>query len=419
MNTLKFFALCLLATVSAFAQFPLQEQPISESSSSLVSLEGASSSSSFEIAVAPPAQASSSSSAAETKLALPQAKTVFDSLRGNAYNPYSMVGAAPTVEDLISTPSDINGRKFVYVSPTDYVGYAAFPIGSGTFMLGLDNSTAYYSNLAALILGYANSSFGIALNYSIAKKWTSNSSQDINTMETYAADNLGLYFSMPIRSVTLYANTRWITYDDSYFQDFKGYEYKKDYTAIIANLGLTSALGSLSYDGYLNVFRQGGLITDYYGNKLYDEDSFLRFALVFKIGYTALQNSTARLIVGINNHLRMWIWDKTGDMGSYNQIEAAILPNILVEFSLADNWLAFAGANHYVRLITGDHEERSEDTSYLTIEHSNGSSAFAGIRYQKTRWALEAQITANMFNNPLRGFAGYDMFGGLGGFVYF
>jgi len=419
MNISKFSALCLLTTVFAFGQPPLEEQPPAsispvapEAPVPPVSLEAAPVSSSSEaVTTFLPVLASSSSSevaAIETKPAAPEGKTIFDSVRGNAYNPYSTVGATSTVEDLITTPSDINGQRFFYVSPTDRAGYAAFGLGSGTAMLGLDNSPL--GSPAALILGYANSFFGIALNYSVAKIWTD------SRRDSHYGDNIELYLSIPLGSAILYANAGWLT-KESYTEDLVVSKVTHDDSEIAANIGLTDKINSFSYDVYLNATRFG--ITEKIdGNRLVDTSSYLGFALNFNMGYAALQNSTARVIVGENSYFYMRFYDKTVNRNGDNIIGFTIIPNILGEFALFDNWLAFAGAGQALRLIAGDGDRNSE-TSLLYIAHSDRSGAFAGIRYQRTNWAVEAQLSTDMFNNPFVGFAGEPMFARLGGFIYF
>jgi hypothetical protein len=417
MTIFKFPALCLLVTAFAFAQ-QVPEAPLSVSLDSLAPSEGSLISSSSEIVVYSPPPALSSSSAEETKPAVPEGKTIFDSVRGHAYNPYSTVGAASTVGDLLTIPSDINGQKFFYVSPTSRLGYAAFPLGSSTALLGLDNSPL--GSPAALILGYANSVFGIALNYSVAKTWTSNTAgnADLNARTTQPGDNIKLYFSLPLGFATLYANASWLTYAQSNVNKSGSDETKEDYSEIEANVGLTGNSGSFNYDGYLDVIRTGGTRVAANNDKFVDENTYLGLALNFNVGYAALQSSNARVIVGANNYFSIRFYDKIDSVKSDNIMGFVISPNILGEISLSDSWLAFAGAMHALNLIAGD-GDRNKDTSKLEIAHTDGTEAFAGIRYQKTNWAVEAQVSTNMFNNPFGGFNGSNMFAGFGGFVYF
>jgi len=423
MNISKSLALCFLTTVSALAQqvpqFPWEEQaaPKPSEPSTSVSLEATANSSSSEIVAISPPPALSSSSVAETTTPASEDKPIFDSVRGNAYNPFSTVGAASTVRDLVTTPSDINGQRFLYVSPTaaDRSGYLAFGLGSGSALLGLDNSPL--GSPSALILGYANSSFGFALNYSVAKNWSSNSNTDVSTRTTYSGDNIGLYFSMPSG---LYANVSWLTYAESYARDNDGNESSEDYSEIQANVGLTGKSGSLNYDGYLNIIRTGGTQTMPNDDKLADENAYFGFALNFNIGYDILQSSNARIILGSNNYFSMRFFDeiKNPSRKSDNIMGFVISPNVLGEVSLFNNWLAFAGATHALNLIAGNNDKDNR-TSYLDIVHTDGTDAFAGIRYQKTNWAVEAVISANMFDNPFDGFNGNSMFAGFGGFIYF
>ncbi|MDR2584201.1 MAG: hypothetical protein LBC75_12035 [Fibromonadaceae bacterium] len=415
MNIFKSLALCLLAAVAAFAQQVPQD--------STVSLEAAPVSSSSEIAVIPPPPPiSSSSSVVETPVAAPvvvapEGKPIFDSVRGHAYNPYGTVGAASNVTDLVTTPSDINGQKFFYVSPTDRLGYTAFPLGeNGSALLGLDNSPL--GNPAALILGYANSSFGIALNYSVAKIWRDSSNTNTSSRTTLAGDNIGLYFSAPLSFATFYINANWLTYASSSVRNVDGDETKRDYSDIQGNIGLTGSSGDLSYDGYLSAIRTGGSVILPNKNKLVDRNAYLGSALNFNIGYAVLQSSAARVIAGSNNYFSIRIYDKIGNLRSDYLIGFVISPNILAEVSLSDSWLAFAGATHAINLIVGDNDVNSK-TSRLEIMNRNETGALAGLRYQKPNWAVEAQVSADMFNNPFGGFNGGNVLMGLGGFINF
>lgn len=428
MNILKTLALCLLTAVFAFAQAPAEEQPapVSPDSSAVpiptpipptVEAIPVSSSSETAIVLILPPQASSSSSEVKDSS---ESKSSFDSLRGHAYNPYGTVGASTAIGDLITTPSDINGQRFFYISPTDYLGYTAFGFNDGTALLGLDNSPG--GTPAALVLGYANSAFGFAVSYSVSKTWADTSYKDVNRRDTHLGDNIGLYLSMPLNSGSLYANARWLTYK-SYIRNYEGNETKTDDSDIEANIGLTDKLGSLSYDGFVHAIRTGETQVLSNGDKLVDTAAYFGFSLNFNIGYPVLQNSYARVIAGMNNKLYFIFYDKTtkSDIGGDNKIGYRMIPNILADISLFDNWIAFAGAAHVFSLIAGD-GDRNTKTSKLDISHSYFTEAFAGIRYQRTNWAVEAHISNNLFNNPFyysKDNNNYNMFAGFGGFVYF
>jgi len=259
----------------------------------------------------------------------------------------------------------------------------------------------------------------------VAKTWTStsgNGNPDVSTRATQAGDNIGIYFSLPMGSATLYANAGWLTYDYSQAIESGNDETSTDYSEIQANVGLTGNLSSLKYDGYVNIIRTGGTQITVRDDKYIDPNSYFGLALNFNVGYAALQSSSARVIVGSNNYFSMRFLDQiktaAATIKSDNVMGLVIAPNILGEVSLTESWLAFAGAAHALNLIAGD-GDRDNNTSMLVISHTDGTGAFAGVRYQKTNWAVEALVSANMFNNPFGGFNGSNMFAEFGGFVYF
>jgi hypothetical protein len=398
----KVLSICFLAAGLCFAQNPFDVQlqtPPQEGSAPV------------EVAPATPApivEPPPSPPVPEQKA--PSGKTAFDVLRGHAYNPFSTVGAANSVSDLVSTPSDINGQKFIYVSP-DRLGYAAFDLSGGsTMLLGFDNS----SNLGALILGYANPAFGVALNYSIGKVWISSEVNDIDASRrtTSPGDNIGLYFSLPSG---IYASAGWLTYGNSSATSIDGDDSKVDYSAITASVGKLGSSGSLSYDAYLNVIRYGGSATNDDGDKAVTQDAYLGALLNFDFGYAALQKEKAKVIVGLNNMVGMAFLDKIkGYSKSDNVIFAKIQPNILGEVILAERWLAFVGAMQDLYLLAGD-ADRNKNTSELLITQTPTETLFAGMRYQRANIALEAQVS----NNPFGALAGRNILTQLGGFIYF
>jgi len=374
--------------------------------------------------------------------------SIFDSVRGHSYNPFGITGAASSVYDLVLTPSDIYGKKFFYVAPTDKLGFTSFDLGGGSALLGL-------SNRRSLILGYATPAFGAALEYSIQKEWTEvttdivanpllgipSGTSTTNTRTTKQGDNIALYFSLPLGASTAYANVRWYTYQDSYITEVSGEPTavvqpgqtappnpngwtKEDYSDIDANVGMIGALGSLNYDASLNVERRGGTLTSSrenfssMGEKVVTDDSYLAVGLNANVSIQAVKNETSRILVGSNNSVGVRFFDEV-DAGADgyagdNIISLTIAPNILGEVVLTDNWLAFAGASHSMNFDFGD-GDRDEKSSATSIEQSS-TQAIIGIRYQKTNWAVETQFVNN---DPFAAFGGNNILLQFGGFIYF
>jgi len=279
-------------------------------------------------------------------------------------------------------------------------------------MLGLDNSASERGdNLAALVLGYANSAFGLALKYSVNKRFTSNDKDNLSTRTTYPADNIELYFSFPLGLETFYANGGWLTERTSGSVDADGKSRKIDYSTITANTGL---LGS-NYNIHLDFFRQGGSYVDEKDRKAVEEGTFSAFALGIDLGSEVLQSKNARVLVGFNDTVAIVFYDKIGKLyKGDNIILAQLTPNILGEVALSENLFAFAGAMHNLTFLFGDGDGES-DTHHTIIESDPSTQAFMGIRYQKTNWAIESELSTN----PFGALAGENILINLGGFVYF
>jgi hypothetical protein len=124
-----------------------------------------------------------------------------------------------------------------------------------------------------------------------------------------------------------------------------------------------------------------------------------------------------RVIIGLNNAVGARFLDEVKGHDAYksdNIIEVEIQPNILAEIALSERWLVFAGATQTLELTAGD-GDRDDDTSELEIEQRPTDTFFAGVRYQKANWALEAQVS----DNPFAAFAGDNILFQIGGFIYF
>jgi len=412
----KIFPFCLLAIGFGFAQEPMGNPP------------------------SPAPEASPTGSAS------------FDAVRGHAYNPFGITGAPSSVTDLVTTPSDIYGKKFFYVSPTDKLGYVAFDALGGSTLLGLElYGSSPISGNPNLVLGYATPGFGLALEYTIQKEWTKTTSDNtslpgstiVKTRETGPGDNIALHISLPLGSSTAYANMGWYTYGANYIEtegappDLSGLTpnqngyVKFDNSTIRASAGMLGGAGNLNYDASLSVWRTGSTLTsdlEYFssmGDKAVSRDSRLGVGLNFDLSYAALKNETGRVFVGSNNGLNVVFYDEvdSGDpqYAGGKRTSLNISPNILGEVILADNWLAFAGATHGIHFRFGADNLinlRNENYSETAIWQS-ATDAYIGLRYQKSNWAFEVQVSDNVFNNPFGGFNGSDMFASFGGFIYF
>ena len=404
MNKLLFSA--LFVTGAAFAQYGMDS--FEESS------QGSSEAATEESAPEPePAYEAPSYSAPSYQEPAPAPRAAstssgnspFDMLRGHAYNPYSTIGASDNVYDLKTTPNLIHGKKFAYISPTDKIGFAAFDFMGGSALMGLDNSAGTGSILA----GYANSEFGVALEVAFNKMWATGKDyegKEESASMTGAGDKIAAYFSMPSG---IYANAEWLTYGRVSTDDTS-----TDFSEINLQAGYSQG-ETFIWDAHLDVTRHG-ITEDNDGETSTDARSLILGSLNFDVGFRAVDTPTGRVQIGSNNGLGAVFQDgstKEPKMESDNVIFVRISPNILGEVALGENLLAFAGANQNLYLTFGS-ALRDEDISLTTLLQT-GTSAFGGLRYQKTNWALEAQIARNIFGIM----DGQNVTGQFGGFVYF
>jgi hypothetical protein len=165
----------------------------------------------------------------------------------------------------------------------------------------------------------------------------------------------------------------------------------------------------------LGFSREGGSYTAVNDNVAIDNNTSTALGANFNIGYAALQSEAAKVIVGFNNFVGMEILDKIGSGKSDNVIYAAIQPNILGELAITPNLSSFAGAANGIVAGFGD-ADRLKDTHQTLITMQAGTAAFVGIRYQRTRWAVEAQVETDNLFAPL---AGNNNLASLGGFINF
>jgi hypothetical protein len=411
----KVFSFCFLAAGLCFAQNPSNAAPVvpvgQAQAAPVAAPAPAAPAPEPVVEEAPPPQPAPAVQAAADP------SKAFDMLRGHAYNPFAIEGASSNVWDIVATPADIYGQKFIYVSPMSSarLGYAAFDLGGGSMLLGLDNS----EDIGALILGFATDAFGVSLDYSISKMWTSYKpgGNSVSQRSTRPNDNIGLNFSLP---VGFYVNLGWRTYDDSYALETDDLDATVDYSTINVKLGLLGNSGSLNYNVYLDVVRTGGSATNSVTadkKKGVDENTYSGATLGFNLGYAAFQSQTARLIVGSNNYFSMEFYDEVKNiLESGSIITLQIQPTILGEVILADRWLAFIGAKQDINLKAGEGGSfRNEDNSQLEIEQDQTETLFAGMRYQKENWALEAIVS----DNPFAALGGSNILFSLGGFIYF
>jgi hypothetical protein len=351
-----------------------------------------------------------------------QADYPFDKLHGFAY--YSTLGGAPTIENLIATPSDFHGYKFVYISPVGYSGYSAFDFAGGSMLLGFDNS---------LILGYARGSWGLSLDLALNKTWYK--VYDGYERYTHPGDNIGANFSVPLGNLTLYTRANWLNKDydatNSYSltcEENINCDMQEESSVKKTSIGITGG-NKFIWDAGFDFSKNKGTIVisnEKYNFNYFSYDFTITGAnLHFDLGYKALQNNRARFIVGLNNNLN-WefqkykissdFYDNTGKYSNHS-LWLSIQPNILGEVALTGHLFAFAGAWHNIAFNMLLEESYFYEMDIMLINlNTVGSRAYLGLRYERENWTVETRLQNDVFEEI---FNKKSPFINLSGFIFF
>ena len=334
-----------------------------------------------------------------------------NTLRGFAYNPYGIPGAAPTIADILQKPSDIYGHGFIYASPASESGYSAFDMAGGSTLLGFDQS---------LMLGYAKNFYGLLLMVSPYRSCYRNYNDDYECLSN--ANYIGMNFSMPLGNSVLYAYTGKITVDSNSENNFVIYKAKSFLKEL--HIGITGGNNliwdlKLGFDRYKTSFSGYGYDDEDFTPYEFNINGYLTDTkLIFNFGYKVLQNDKLKFIVGSNNKFICHYTSNSNlDWGIYN-LQAMISPNFLGEFVLTKHLLVFAGARYTISpdmlLYAEDYYDNMEIETFGVA--NSGSEAYVGLRYENKNWAVETRLQSDTFGELL---SGNNPFISLGAFFFF
>ena len=381
-------------------------------------------------------------------------------LRGNAYNNVGNQAAASTVADVLGSPYQMAGKKFVYLEPTN--NFAAVSFGTGlTKFLAFDNS----QGLGLATVGVANSAFGVAVSYALGKQWTSSEVTSANRKTTQdesavtGGDRVDLVFAMPIGGLDLTLNGSWITYQreigsttevktvNNKVKD----ERDEDFWNILggAMVSNTPSAKNLAWSAGATFFRHENFTErkhsdkensdNNYKTEVTGPDAYISVTPRFNIAGTILSASNARVLLGLNTRAPLVFYDEIKEKAefadddvnkdNYFTMGVYTAPNIFAELGLGNCWMVFGGASYDWALFTMRNGEFIEDykdkdnketTKTTIISMATGvATVQAGARFQYSNFALEATIANGFYNDPLTGFNGGDMIANLGAFINF
>lgn len=420
MNLKLWTSASAVAVTIAFAQDYYGEMPAAEPATASVE----------QIAVpAPKVEVPSAPAPAET--AAPQSSgdlmSKLDVLRGNSYNSVGNELAATTVGEQLSYPYMMAIGQFLYVEPTNNMGYVAFNKGL-TFYGGFDNSLG---TVGLLTVGVATPSFGIGVDIGLSKNFLTEKPEGGDEQKTTLiniGDDIGLTFAMPVGSYAFSIRANWLTTGDEETIDdaVENNLWRLSLSGAVTNSPSASTFGwSLGAQILRNEETQelkaGGKTTSITSpNSRIEIDPYFNFAL------QVLANNMARVMIGSNNMLAIQMFDK-GDAADketfkeHMEFGFQVTPNIWADVAITENWLAFGGLSHNILLFGYENVKYGDDTEATLMQlHSSETKAQLGLRFQWKMLAIEASLEDVIYKKTFAAaFNGEDIVANMGFFLNF
>lgn len=416
MNLKLLAGVSVLAFASAFAQdgyyaedpaqaaAPVAEAPAEEPAASPYETEPVA-----QAPVAAPAPAAEAPAAQTSGSLLAK----LDVLRGNAYNFVGSELAATTVGDQLDYPYMMALGQFLYVEPTNALGYVAFNKGL-TFYGGLDNSS---SNVGLFTAGIATAGFGLGFDIGLSKSFVSDGDDDATVVN--AGDNFGVTFAMPLGAYALSLEADWLTIADETSTD--DVEVDNWELGLIARFSNSPSATTLGWTAGALLLRHAET-TEMNSATSSDADSRVEIDPYFNLAAQVLGNDMARVMIGSNNTLGIQIYDG-GDAGikSHTEFGLQLEPNIWADVALNENFLFFGGVSHSVLLFGYESVKYTAGNKLTAIQlHTEVTRAQLGLRAQYKMLAVEASLTDEVYTKTIAAiFNGDNIVADLGIFLNF
>ena len=367
-----------------------------------------------EAKVAEPVEAAASSETAPS--------TPFAVLHGNAYNTVGNEAAADNVNGLFGRPDLFFGKKFFYVEPAGEMGVASL----GSFFAAMDLS----GDLGRATLGYAANGFGVAIHAGLGRFAIDGDNGKKSGSRN--GDDVGFVVSKVLAGYALVLSGDWNTLaDEVNAQPKVGKPVEETYEELGANLSLSNGPSAnqnfwttgVSFARHKDERKVAGIA------KNLGAESYIKVAPFFNFGTAALKKDRARLLLGLNTSVPLYIPDEVkveredGDTvkTSMFELDVKLSPNVLAEVSVLESLMLFGEASYtwYVLNYTSGTDIYNDEYTDIETE-SQMVSASVGIRYQyEDLLACEFSFGDSFFTDTKSIFNGEGVFVRFGGFVYF
>ena len=355
-------------------------------------------------------------------------------LHGNSYNGantntagLASLGAhdanlagANTIAGNLAVPYKMNGFKGVYVEPSNEFGTLAINMGGMTLFGAFDNSYG----LGLTTVGFANSLYGLAVDFALNKNWTSveqgDNEQDVSV--TGAGDIIKVKFGMNLGAMDLAANLYWLTWQDETDSEAGNTETDNDFWDIGGNVTFSNkpSANSFFWAAGLDFLRHTNetIVDAAEKTETTHQGAATILQPRFDLAFPVLSSENAKVSLGLNSRLPIYLYDEynnpkvnTSTFGLYTS------PNILGEIAVTENWLVYGSAYYEWELIgiasTEVKSDPTQEQSSITMQ-TRSTYATMGARFQYNNFVLEASVANNL------GSANWDgLVARVGGFILF
>ncbi len=429
MNLKLWASASAVAAATIFAQDYYGETPVAEPApASFVEQVAAPVAPTAQTAPEASSTSAPASSAAETPA--PQASgdlmSKLDVLRGNSYNFVGNELAATTVGDQLGYPYMMAIGQFLYVEPTNSLGYVAFNKGL-TFYGGLDNSAG---TVGLLTVGVATPSFGIGVDLGISKTFLTEKPKEGDDQKTTLVnlgDDIGVTFAMPVGAYAFSIRADWLTTaDEETTDDVENDLWQLSLSGAFTNSPSASTFGWTLGAQILRNEETMEVTTGGKSTKVSSPNSRIEIDPYFNFATQVLANDMARVMIGSNNMLAVQLFDK-GDAASdeafkeHMELGLQVTPNIWADVAITENWLAFGGLSHNILLFGYENVKFNDDSENTLMQlHSSQTKAQLGLRFQWKMLAMEASLEDVIYEKTFAAaFNGENLLANLGFFLNF
>lgn len=349
--------------------------------------------------------------------------TAFDVLHGSAYNTVGNEAAADNVDGLLGRPDLFFGKKFFYIEPAAERGVVSL----GRFFAAMDIS----GDLGRATAGYASNGFGAEVRLGLGQYAIDGDNG--KKSGSIAGDDWGFTVSKVLGKVVAVISTDWETFQDENNVEPKvGKSTEEAYRDLNVNMTVSNAPSGIKHFwsagvGFVrheNEQKVGGdVVND-------NVDSHIKVSPFFNYGAVAMQNSKARLLLGLNSSVPVYYYDEQERVDSTSgdtvktkltDVGVDLAPNILGEVLLGNHVMLFGEATYRWRVFDYTKGTDESDDEYTAMESvSNQVRATVGFRYQYEDWiACEFAFGDSFFTDTKSIFNGEGVFVSFGGFIYF